>query len=221
MKIFLQLVFCLLSLACVAGLRRSMSLRMVVQAKSEYLVTLLPGDGIGPEIITACLPSLKAVGAKNGFKFNFQEADVGGIAIDNHNDPFPDSTFKMCSTSDSVLLACIGGYKWDNNPRELRPETGLLKMRQSMGLFANLRPATVIPQLIDASTLKKEVIEGVDIMVVRELTGGIYFGEPKGIIMKDGVRYGFSTGAYSEPEIERIARVAMEIALKVPSLYDI
>jgi len=183
--------------------------------KSEYKIALLPGDGIGPEIISATLPSLIAIGEKNGFTFKFQEGDVGGIAIDRHNDPFPNETFELCKNSDSVLLACIGGYKWDNNPRELRPETGLLKMRKSMGLFANLRPAKVIPQLIDASTLKKEVIEGVDIMVVRELTGGIYFGTPKGIeTLPNGVRRGFSTGAYTEPEIERITRVAMEIAMK-------
>jgi len=186
-----------------------------VPVKSEYNIALLPGDGIGPEIITATLPSLIAIGKKNGFEFKFQEGDIGGIAIDRHNDPFPNETFELCKNSDSVLLACIGGYKWDNNPRELRPETGLLKMRKSMGLFANLRPAKVIPQLIDASTLKKEVIEGVDIMVVRELTGGIYFGTPKGIeTLPNGVRRGFSTGAYTEPEIERITRVAMEIAMK-------
>jgi 3-isopropylmalate dehydrogenase len=151
-----------------------------------------------------------------GFKFNFKEADIGGIAIDRHNDPFPDSSLSQCRSSDSVLLACIGGYKWDNNPRHLRPETGLLKMRKELGLFANLRPAKVLPQLIDASTLKKEVIEGVDIMVVRELTGGIYFGTPKGIETDPvtGIRKGFSTGVYTEPEIERIARIAMTVAQK-------
>ena len=115
-----------------------------------------------------------------------------------------------------MLLASIGGYKWDTNPRHLRPETGLLKMRKELGLFANLRPAKVLPQLIDASTLKKEVIEGVDIMVVRELTGGIYFGTPKGIEADPvtGIRKGFSTGVYTEPEIERIARIAMTVAQK-------
>lgn len=192
----------------------SNGLQMAVSKKAEYLVTLLPGDGIGPEIIKATVPVLEAVAKRNNFKFKFQEADIGGIAIDNHNDPFPDLTYKMCTDADSVLLASIGGYKWDNNPRELRPESGLLKMRKSMGLFANLRPAKVIPQLMDASTLKREVIEGVDIMVVRELTGGIYFGTPKGIEVRDGVRYGFSTGCYSEPEIQRIAKVAFDIALK-------
>lgn len=191
-------------------------LSMVVAAKSLYSVTLLPGDGIGPEIMAATLPVLEAVGKKGGFKFIFKEADIGGIAIDRHNDPFPDSSLVQCRSSDSVLLASIGGYKWDTNPRHLRPETGLLKMRKELGLFANLRPAKVLPQLIDASTLKKEVIEGVDIMVVRELTGGIYFGTPKGIETDPitGVRKGFSTGVYTEPEIERIARIAMTVAQK-------
>jgi 3-isopropylmalate dehydrogenase len=117
---------------------------------------------------------------------NLKEALIGGAAIDAMNDPFPDESLQQCLASDSVLLACIGGYKWDTNPRELRPESGLLKMRKEMGLFANLRPAKVLPQLIDASTLKREVVEGVDIMVVRELTGDVYFGTPKGIDIIDG-----------------------------------
>lgn len=117
---------------------------------------------------------------------NLSEALIGGCAIDAVNDPFPDASLEQCRNSDSVLLACIGGYKWDTNPRELRPETGLLKMRKEMGLFANLRPAKVLDQLIDASTLKREVIEGVDVMVVRELTGDVYFGTPKGIDIVNG-----------------------------------
>jgi 3-isopropylmalate dehydrogenase len=195
--------------------RLSSSLAMSVAAKSNYLVTLLPGDGIGPEILTATVPVLQAVAKKHGFEIKFQEADIGGIAIDKHNDPFPQATYDMCSTSDSVLLASIGGYKWDGNPRELRPESGLLKMRKSMGLFANLRPAKVIPQLMESSTIKPEFLEGVDIMVVRELTGGIYFGTPKGIeTLPSGERRGYSTGCYLESEIERIAKVALEIAGK-------
>lgn len=117
---------------------------------------------------------------------NLREALIGGCAIDAKSDPFPQESLDQCLASDSVLLACIGGYKWDKNPRELRPETGLLKMRKEMGLFANLRPAKVLPQLIDASTLKREVVEGVDVMVVRELTGDVYFGTPKGIDVVDG-----------------------------------
>lgn len=122
----------------------------------------------------------------------------------------------MCKSSDSILLASIGGYKWDNNPRNLRPETGLLKMRKSLGLFANLRPAKVVPQLINSSTLKPEIISGVDIMIVRELTGGIYFGTPKGIEVDPvtGIKKGYSTGVYTEPEIERIAKIAMNVARK-------
>ena len=196
--------------------RETNRLNMQVEKKAAYKVTLLPGDGIGPEILEATIPVLDAVAALNGFKIAYNCADIGGIAIDKFNNPFPESTLESCQAADSILLASIGGYKWDNNPRELRPETGLLKMRQSLGLFANLRPAKVIPQLINASTLKREVIEGVDIMVVRELTGGIYFGTPKGI-EKDpstGIRKGFSTAVYTEPEIKRIAKVAFDVASK-------
>jgi 3-isopropylmalate dehydrogenase len=145
---------------------------------------------------------------------NLNEALIGGCAIDAANDPFPQESLDQCLASDSVLLACIGGYKWDGNPRELRPETGLLKMRKEMGLFANLRPAKVLDQLIDASTLKREVVEGVDVMVVRELTGDVYFGEPKGIDVVNGERVGYNNMIYSESEIERIARVAGDVASK-------
>lgn len=145
---------------------------------------------------------------------NLSEALIGGCAIDAVNDPFPDASLKQCLESDSVLLACIGGYKWDTNPRELRPETGLLKMRKEMGLFANLRPAKVLKQLIDASTLKREVVEGVDVMVVRELTGDVYFGLPKGIDIVNGERVGYNNMIYMEHEIERIARVAGDVASK-------
>jgi 3-isopropylmalate dehydrogenase len=157
-----------------------------VSKKDSYSITLLPGDGIGPEITAATKVALQALCDKCGFTLELQEALIGGAAIDAKNDPFPQESLEQCLASDSVLLACIGGYKWDNNPRELRPETGLLKMRKEMGLFANLRPAKVLPQLLDASTLKREVVEGVDVMVVRELTGDVYFGTPKGIEVKDG-----------------------------------
>ena len=157
-----------------------------VSKKDSYDVTLLPGDGIGPEITEAAKKALSALCTRFGFEMNLKEALIGGAAIDAANDPFPQESLDQCLASDSVLLACIGGYKWDNNPRELRPETGLLKMRKEMGLFANLRPAKVLPQLIDASTLKREVVEGVDVMVVRELTGDVYFGTPKGIDVVDG-----------------------------------
>jgi 3-isopropylmalate dehydrogenase len=157
-----------------------------VSKKDSYSITLLPGDGIGPEITAATKVALTALCEKAGFSLDLKEALIGGAAIDAVNDPFPDESLKQCLESDSVLLACIGGYKWDNNPRELRPESGLLKMRKEMGLFANLRPAKVLPQLMDASTLKREIIEGVDIMCVRELTGDVYFGTPKGIDVIDG-----------------------------------
>ena len=158
----------------------------VVSKKDLYSITLLPGDGIGPEITTATKQVLAALCERCGFTLNLKEALIGGAAIDAANDPFPQESLEQCQQSDSVLLACIGGYKWDNNPRELRPESGLLKMRKEMGLFANLRPAKVLNQLIDASTLKREIVEGVDVMVVRELTGDVYFGTPKGIDVVDG-----------------------------------
>lgn len=157
-----------------------------VSKKDSYSITLLPGDGIGPEITEATKGVLAALCEKQGFKVELKEALIGGAAIDAVNDPFPQESLDQCLASDSVLLACIGGYKWDNNPRELRPESGLLKMRSSMGLFANLRPAKVLPQLVDASTLKREIVEGVDVMVVRELTGDVYFGTPKGIEERNG-----------------------------------
>ena len=188
---------------------------MAVSRKDNYKITILKGDGIGPEIMEATIPVLNVIARKEGFTIDYTEADIGGIAIDNHNDPFPDISLNQCKSSDSVLLGAIGGYKWDNNPRELRPETGLLKMRKEMGLFANLRPAKVLNQLVDASTLKKEIVEGVDIMVVRELTGGIYFGQPKGIeVLDNGERRGYSTGEYKESEIERIAKIAFNVAKK-------
>mmetsp|Transcript_18130 Transcript_18130/g.37884 ORF Transcript_18130/g.37884 Transcript_18130/m.37884 type:complete len:410 (+) Transcript_18130:93-1322(+) len=185
-----------------------------VSKKDSYDITLLPGDGIGPEIMTATKSVLAALTARCGFELKMTEALIGGAAIDAVNDPFPDESLAQCLSGDSVLLSCIGGYKWDNNPRELRPESGLLKMRKSMGLFANLRPAKVLDQLIDASTLKREVVEGVDVMVVRELTGDVYFGAPKGIDVVDGKRVGYNNMIYSEDEIERIARVAGDVASK-------
>jgi len=191
--------------------RQSLS---AVSRKDSYEVTLLPGDGIGPEITEATKSVLQVLCQKAGFELNLKEALIGGCAIDEVNDPFPQESLDQCLSSDSVLLACIGGYKWDSNPRELRPESGLLKMRKEMGLFANLRPAKVLSQLIDASTLKREIVEGVDIMVVRELTGDVYFGTPKGIDVIDGQRVGYNNMIYSESEIERIARVAGDVASK-------
>ncbi len=180
-----------------------------------YRITLLPGDGIGPEILAVTVDVLKVIAPPFDLEFVFQEALIGGAAIDATGEPLPAETLEKCRNSDAVLLAAIGGYKWDNLPRHQRPETGLLGLRAGLGLFANLRPATILPQLIDASTLKKEVVEGVDIMVVRELTGGIYFGQPKGIFETEtGEKRGVNTMAYTESEIDRIAKVAFEIAQK-------
>lgn len=183
--------------------------------QQQYRITLLPGDGIGPEIITVAVDVLKAVGQQLNLKFEFQEAPIGGAAIDKTGNPLPDETLEICRNSDAVLLAAIGGYKWDTLPSHQRPERGLLGLRAGLGLFANLRPAQILPQLIDASTLKREVVEGVDIMVVRELTGGIYFGQPKGIFATEtGEKRGVNTMAYTESEIDRIGRVAFETAQK-------
>lgn len=180
-----------------------------------YRITLLPGDGIGPEIMTVAVDVLKVIAAQFDISFNFTEAPIGGAAIDATGNPLPDDSLKICQDSDAVLLAAIGGYKWDNLPRHQRPETGLLGLRAGLGLFANLRPAKILPQLIDASSLKREIVEGVDIMVVRELTGGIYFGQPKGIFTTEtGEKRGVNTMAYTEGEIDRIGRVAFETAGK-------
>ena len=181
----------------------------------NYRITLLPGDGIGPEIMAVAVDVLKVVSSQFNFHLEFQEAPIGGVAIDATGNPLPDQTLEMCRNSDAVLLAAIGGYKWDNLPRHQRPETGLLGLRAGLGLFANLRPAKILPQLIDASTLKREVVEGVDIMVVRELTGGVYFGTPKGIFETEtGEKRGVNTMAYTESEIDRIAKVGFETAQK-------
>ncbi|QQE65147.1 3-isopropylmalate dehydrogenase [Leptolyngbya sp. BL0902] len=182
---------------------------------SSYRITLLPGDGIGPEIMAVAVDVLKAVGRQMDLSFEFEEALIGGAAIDATGEPLPQATLDTCKGSDAVLLAAIGGYKWDNLPRHQRPETGLLALRAGLGLFANLRPATILPQLVDASSLKREVVEGVDIMVVRELTGGIYFGTPKGLFETEtGEKRGVNTMAYTDSEIDRIGKVAFETAQK-------
>ena len=181
----------------------------------NYRITLLPGDGIGPEIMAVAVDVLKVVGKQLDLSFEFTEALLGGAAIDATSSPLPDETLLTCRNSDAVLLAAIGGYKWDNLPRHQRPETGLLGLRAGLGLFANLRPAKILPQLVDASSLKREVVEGVDMMVVRELTGGIYFGQPKGVFETEtGEKRGVNTMAYTEAEIDRIGRVAFETAKK-------
>ena len=150
----------------------------VSAAAKSYKITLLPGDGIGPEIMKTAREVLEEVGSQYDIAFEFTEALVGGAAIDATGVPLPPETLATCQASDAVLLAAIGGYKWDTLPADQRPEQGLLGLRAGLGVFANLRPANILPQLIDASSLKREVVEGTDIMVVRELIGGIYFGTP-------------------------------------------
>ncbi|NET48999.1 MAG: 3-isopropylmalate dehydrogenase [Merismopedia sp. SIO2A8] len=182
---------------------------------SHYRITLLPGDGIGPEIMDVAVLLLTEVGRQLDITFDFTTALMGGCAIDAVGSPLPEKTLEQCRQSDAVLLAAIGGYKWESLPNDQRPERGLLGLRAGLGLFANLRPAQILPQLVDASSLKREVVEGVDIMVVRELTGGIYFGQPKGIFAAEtGEKRGFNTMVYTDAEIDRIGRVAFETAQK-------
>ncbi|XAR48984.1 3-isopropylmalate dehydrogenase [Bertholletia excelsa] len=181
----------------------------------RYNITLLPGDGIGPEVISVAKNVLELTGSLEGIGFDFKEMPVGGAALDLTGVPLPEETLSVAKQSDAVLLGAIGGYKWDKNEKHLKPETGLLQLREGLKVFANLRPASVLPQLVDASTLKKEVAEGVDLMVVRELTGGIYFGEPRGFrTNENGEENGFNTEVYSSYEIDRIARIAFETARK-------
>ena len=179
---------------------------------AQHRVVLLPGDGIGPEITAVARQLLEAVSQRHGFELCFDEQLIGGSAIDACGEPLPASTLDACKAADAVLLAAIGSPRFDNLPRDKRPETGLLGLRSGMALFANLRPVKIVPALIGASSLRPEVIEGVDLMVVRELTGGIYFGQPKGRIQADGEERGFNTMTYSSSEVERIARVAFDLA---------
>ena len=175
-------------------------------------ITLLPGDGIGPEIMAVTRQLLDAVSRRHGFALTYDEQPIGGAAIDATGEPLPASTLEACRASDAVLLAAIGSPQYDSLPRDKRPETGLLGLRASLGLFANLRPVKIIPALIEASTLKREVIEGVDLLVVRELTGGVYFGTPKGRVEAEGRVRAFNTMAYFDDEIDRIAKVGFDLA---------
>ncbi len=175
-----------------------------------YNISIIKGDGIGPEIVDEAIKVMDVVAQKCGFALDYKEYLMGGCAIDATGNPLPQETIDGVLASDACLFGAIGGQKWDSLPRELRPESGLLRFRKEMGVFANLRPALVYDELADASSLKPEVIRGVDIMVVRELIGGIYFGEPKG---KDDFR-GWNTMVYTVPEIERIAHVAFKLAQK-------
>lgn len=179
-----------------------------------FKIAVLPGDGIGPEVVREGVRVLKKVGEKFGHQFTFQEAPIGGAALDAIGKPLPNETLDLCNTSDAVLLGAVGGPKWDANPPELKPEQALLGLRKGLGLFANLRPAKLYPSLLHSSTLKSEVLQGVDFLVVRELTGGIYFGTPRGIQHSNGEERAVNTLLYSRSEIERIAVTAFEAARK-------
>jgi 3-isopropylmalate dehydrogenase len=179
---------------------------------TSYRITLLAGDGIGPEITAVARQLLDAVSRRHGFVLVYDEQPMGGAAIDASGEPLPPSTLEACRAADAVLLAAIGSPQYDSLPREQRPESGLLGLRAGLGLFANLRPVKIIPALASASTLKPEVIEGVDLLVVRELTGGVYFGTPKGRVEAEGHVRAFNTMAYSDFEIDRIAKVGFDLA---------
>ncbi len=176
----------------------------------KYTVALIKGDGIGPEIIDEAVKVLDAVSVKEGFEIAYKEALLGGAAIDVTGEPIPPETIEIAKSCDAVLFGAIGGPKWDNLPRDKRPETGLLKLRKALEVFANLRPVQVYDELLNASTLKPEVLKGTDLLVVRELIGGIYFGQPRGY---EGDR-AYNTMVYTKDEVRRIAKVAFEIARK-------
>jgi 3-isopropylmalate dehydrogenase len=177
-------------------------------------IAVLPGDGIGSEIVAQAVKVLEAL-RRDGLKIEMEYAHIGGAGYDASGDPLPEATLKLAQDSDAVLLGAVGGYRYDTLPRAMRPEQGLLRIRKGLGLFANLRPALVYPELVNASSLKPELVSGLDIMILRELTGDIYFGQPRGIRMLDnGERQGFDTMHYSESEIRRVAHVGFQIAMK-------
>src|SRR5512135_1146609 len=177
-------------------------------------IAVLPGDGIGPEIIAQAVKVLEAM-AKDGLKLEMEQAPIGGAGYDAAGDPLPEATLKLAQAADAVLLGAVVGWQYDTLPRPMRPEQGLLRIRKGLNLFANLRPALLYPELASASTLKPEVVSGLDIMIVRELTGDIYFGQPRGVhINEKGEREGINTMRYSESEIRRIGHVAFAIASK-------
>jgi len=175
-------------------------------------IAVIAGDGIGPEVVGEALKVLKRTEELFGYKFETESGLFGGIAIDEKGTPLPQETLDLCKSADAVLLGAVGGPKWDNNPGDLRPETGLLGIRKALGLFSNIRPAVVFDCLKEASTLKPEVLEGTDLIVVRELTGGIYFGEKLRRESESGVQEAVDTCVYNVNEVERIARQAFEIA---------
>ena len=183
--------------------------------KKEYHIALLPGDGIGPEVIAQAVKIIKILETKLGLTLHMEEYPVGGAGYDTTGYPLPEETLRAAKKADAVLLGAVGGPKWEKLDFGLRPERALLELRSSLNLYANLRPARIFAPLADASTLKREVVENLDILVVRELTGGIYFGQPRGVeTLSDGTRRGVNTLVYTEAEVDRIARVAFDVARK-------
>jgi len=177
-------------------------------------IAVLAGDGIGPEIVAQAVKVLKAL-ARDGLNLELEEAPFGGAGVDAHGDPLPEGSLRLARAADAVMCGAVGGPKYDALPRPQRPEQGILRIRKELGLFANLRPALMFPELVGASSLKPEVVSGLDLMIVRELTGDIYFGEPRGRRSNArGEREGYDTMLYSEPEIRRIAEVGFQAALK-------
>jgi len=178
-------------------------------------IAILPGDGIGVEIMAEAVKVIECLNSDFGLNAEMENGLVGGAGYDAHGHPLPDETLSLVKDADAIMLGAVGGYKWESLDIAVRPEKGLLGLRSELELFSNLRPAILYPQLADASSLKPEVVSGLDIMIVRELTGGIYFGQPRGIrILEDGQRQGYNTLVYSESEVERIGRNAFDIAMK-------
>lgn len=178
----------------------------------EFKIAVLPGDGVGAEVIAEGVRVLEVVGKKFGHLFHYRHGDVGGIAIDRHGIPLPDESLSLAKGSDAILFGAVGGPKWDDPRAKVRPEDGLLALRKALGLFANLRPVKVYPQLVDSSPVRPEVLRGTDMLVVRELTGGLYFGRPKRRWQTNRGRRGVDTMTYSEQEVARILRVGFELA---------
>ena len=177
-------------------------------------ILILPGDGIGKEIVAQALKVINLLNANHGMGMNLVEGVIGGSAYDETGSPLPKETIVAAKECDSILLGAVGGPQWESLERELRPERGLLGIRAELDLFSNIRPAILYPQLANASTLKNEVVSGLDLIIVRELVGGIYFGQPRGIKIKDGERFGVNSATYSESEIARIGHSAFQIAQK-------
>ena len=178
----------------------------------DFHIVVLAGDGIGPEIVAETQRVLDRVGQKYGHRFKYEPQDAGGVAIDRHGSPLPDATLRACQAAQAVLKGPMGGPQWDKIENAKRPEAGILGLRKGLDLYANLRPVKLIPALQDASTLKREVIEGVDMLIVRELISGIYFGEPRGIFGQGKGRYGLNTEVYHTHEVDRIVRLAFDLA---------